>query len=77
MHAIAPHATVLVMVDKQDLCQQFVTPDMVSLSEDPVFRVRKATALNLHHICRIAGEQDSRDRLLPAYIRLTKDDMYR
>eukprot|EP00953_Heterococcus_sp_UTEX-ZZ885_P031738 16618-Heterococcus_DN1.PRE.1 len=60
-----------------DLCQQFVTPDMVSLSEDPVFRVRKATALNLHHICRVAGEQDSRDRLLPAYIRLTKDDMYR
>ncbi|CAN0196902.1 unnamed protein product, partial [Discosporangium mesarthrocarpum] len=60
----------------QDLCKQFVTPEMVSLSEDPVFRVRKATALNLHNICRVVGDAGVR-RLLPAYKRLTKDDMYR
>jgi hypothetical protein len=30
-----------------DLCHQFVTPEVICLSEDPVFRVRKATALNL------------------------------
>ncbi|CAM9156070.1 unnamed protein product [Phaeothamnion confervicola] len=63
-----------------DLCREFVTPEMLSLSEDPVFRVRKATALNLHHVCRVVAEADAAcvaDRLLPAYVRLTKDDMYR
>ena len=25
-----------------DLCRQFVIPEVISLSEDPVFRVRKA-----------------------------------
>jgi serine/threonine-protein phosphatase 4 regulatory subunit 1 len=40
----------------QDLCQQFIIPEMVSLSEDPVFRVRKSTALNFHNICKVGGE---------------------
>ncbi|CAM9673604.1 unnamed protein product [Ectocarpus sp. 12 AP-2014] len=59
-----------------DLCKQFVTPEMESLSEDPVFRVRKATALNLDKICKVVGEAGIA-RLLPAYVRLTKDDVYR
>ncbi|CAM9737733.1 unnamed protein product, partial [Pylaiella littoralis] len=59
-----------------DLCKQFVTPEMESLSEDPVFRVRKATALNLDKICKVVGEAGI-TRLLPAYVRLTKDDVYR
>ncbi|CAM9430042.1 unnamed protein product [Scytosiphon promiscuus] len=59
-----------------DLCKQFVTPEMESLSEDPVFRVRKATALNLDKICKVVGEAGI-TRLLPAYIRLTNDDVYR
>ncbi|EWM21335.1 protein phosphatase 4 regulatory subunit 1 [Nannochloropsis gaditana] len=60
-----------------DLCTQFVSPELVSLAEDPVFRVRKAAALALHSACRVAGEADAVDRLLPAFIRLTKDDIYR
>jgi serine/threonine-protein phosphatase 4 regulatory subunit 1 len=67
----------LAVLASQDLCKQFVTPDMVSLGEDPVFRVRKATALNLYNIARVVGESDRVDRLLPTFIRLTKDDMYR
>eukprot|EP00903_Cladosiphon_okamuranus_P014228 g13217.t1 len=59
-----------------DLCKQFVTPEMESLSEDPVFRVRKATALNLDKIIKVVGEAGV-SRLLPAYVRLTKDDVYR
>ncbi|GMI05295.1 hypothetical protein TrVE_jg1152 [Triparma verrucosa] len=61
----------------RDLCRQFVVPEVVSLAEDPVFRVRKSAALNLASICEVAGEEDTKGRLLPAYIRLTKDDMYR
>lgn len=60
-----------------ELCHQFVSPELVSLAEDPVFRVRKAAALNMHCACRVAGEPDTTERLLPAYIRLTKDDIYR
>jgi serine/threonine-protein phosphatase 4 regulatory subunit 1 len=60
-----------------DLCKQFVIPEVVSLAEDPVFRVRKSTALNLHNICKVGGEHELLERLMPAFVRLSKDDMYR
>jgi serine/threonine-protein phosphatase 4 regulatory subunit 1 len=61
----------------QDLCRQFVIPEVVSLAEDPVFRVRKSTALNFHNICKVGGEHELFERLMPAFVRLSKDDMYR
>ena len=61
----------------QDLCKQFVIPEVVSLAEDPVFRVRKSTALNFHNICKVGGEFELLERLMPAFVRLSKDDMYR
>jgi serine/threonine-protein phosphatase 4 regulatory subunit 1 len=60
-----------------DLCKQFVIPEIVSLAEDPVFRVRKSVALNLHFICKVGGEHELLERLMPAFVRLSKDDMYR
>jgi len=60
-----------------DLVRQFVAPEIISLAEDPVFRVRKAAALNLAKICKVAGTVDTKNRLIPAYVRLTRDDMYR
>ena len=60
-----------------DLCKQFVIPEVVSLAEDPVFRVRKATALNFANICKVGGEHELLERLMPAFVRLSKDDMYR
>ena len=61
----------------EDLVRQFVAPEIISLAEDAVFRVRKAAAINLSKICLVAGPTDTKARLLPAYMRLTKDDMYR
>ncbi len=61
----------------QDLCKQFVIPEVVSLAEDPVFRVRKSTALNFHNICKVGGEHELLERLMPAFVRLSKDDIYR
>ncbi len=61
----------------QDLCKQFIIPEVVSLAEDPDFRVRKSTALNFHNICRVGGEHELFERLMPAFVRLSKDDMYR
>jgi len=60
-----------------DLCKQFVIPEVVSLAEDPVFRVRKSTALNFHNICKVGGEHELLERLMPAFVRLSKDEMYR
>jgi serine/threonine-protein phosphatase 4 regulatory subunit 1 len=60
-----------------DLCKQFVIPEVVSLAEDPVFRVRKSTALNFQNVCRVGGEYELFERLMPAFVRLSKDDMYR
>lgn len=60
-----------------DLCKQFVIPEVVSLAEDPVFRVRKSTALNFENVCKVGGEHELFERLMPAFVRLSKDDMYR
>jgi serine/threonine-protein phosphatase 4 regulatory subunit 1 len=60
-----------------DLCKQFVIPEVVSLAEDPAFRVRKATALNFHYVCKTGGEHELFERLMPAFVRLSKDDMFR
>ena len=60
-----------------DLCKQFVIPEIVSLAEDPVFRVRKSTALNFKNVCKVGGEHELFERLMPAFVRLSKDDMYR
>ena len=61
----------------EDLCKQFVIPEVVSLAEDPVFRVRKSTALNFQNVCKVGGEHELFERLMPAYVRLSKDEMYR
>ncbi len=59
-----------------ELCHQFVTPEIISLSEDPVFRVRKAIALNIENVCKTAGPDYTMKKLLPAYLRLTQDDIW-
>ncbi|CAH0476206.1 unnamed protein product [Peronospora belbahrii] len=59
-----------------ELCQQFCVPELISLSEDPVFRVRKSTALSFSNICKTAGTKLSRERLIPAFQRLAKDDIW-
>uniref|UniRef100_H3GYE2 Serine/threonine-protein phosphatase 4 regulatory subunit 1 n=1 Tax=Phytophthora ramorum TaxID=164328 RepID=H3GYE2_PHYRM len=59
-----------------ELCQQFCVPELISLSEDPVFRVRKSTALSFPNVCKTAGVELSRERLIPAFQRLAKDDIW-
>jgi len=59
-----------------ELCLQFVTPEVICLAEDPVFRVRKAAALNLQAVCRTVGPVQTLKRLLPAFLRLCADDIW-
>ncbi|OQS00110.1 hypothetical protein THRCLA_06221 [Thraustotheca clavata] len=60
----------------RDLCCQFCVPEFISLSEDPVFRVRKAMVLNFSQVCATAGPEVTEERLLPAYNRLAKDEIW-
>ena len=59
-----------------DLCQFFVCPEIISLSEDAVFRVRKSCSLNIGNIIKIASEETIRERLMPAFIRLCGDAIW-
>lgn len=59
-----------------ELCQQFCVPELISLSEDPVFRVRKSTAQSFSNVCKIAGEELSRERLVPSFQKLARDDIW-
>ena len=57
-----------------ELCEQFVIPEVVSLGEDPAFRVRRQVALNMHHVCRVAHEQgaSSSHRIEGTFARLAE-----
>ena len=59
-----------------DLCKQFVIPEVVSLSEDTVFRVRKAVALNLDGLFRTVDATVVTERLFPAFVKLAQDHMW-
>ncbi len=60
----------------RDLCNQFVSPEIFALSEDPVFRVRKATALNMDRVLATAGGDGARIKLMPVFLRLSRDDIW-
>lgn len=59
-----------------ELCQQFCVPELISLSEDPVFRVRKSTAQSYSNVCKTAGYELSRERMVPSFQRLAHDDIW-
>ena len=49
----------------RDLCCQFVLPEIVSLADDPVFRVRKAAAMKIGSLCSVVGEALSVQVVMP------------
>lgn len=61
----------------KDLCKQFIVPEIVSLAEDPVFRVRKSAALSMYNVCATSDETDIVERLLPSFVTLSEDSMHR
>mmetsp|Transcript_114567 Transcript_114567/g.227986 ORF Transcript_114567/g.227986 Transcript_114567/m.227986 type:complete len:897 (-) Transcript_114567:181-2871(-) len=57
----------------QDLCRQFVGVELISLCEDPAFRVRKATASNFAEVAKVVSDEYTLARLLPAFTKLVED----
>ena len=48
----------------RDLCKSFVGHELVAMSEDPSFRVRKATAAAFSNVCQLVGAEYSVQRLV-------------
>lgn len=59
-----------------ELCEQFVTHEIMSLSEDPSFKVRKATAEHLVAICKVVTPATYSQRMFPLYCRLASDSIW-
>eukprot|EP00744_Colponema_vietnamica_P002243 GILI01003566.1.p1 GENE.GILI01003566.1~~GILI01003566.1.p1 ORF type:complete len:751 (-),score=141.61 GILI01003566.1:76-2328(-) len=60
----------------RDLCQQFVALEMISLGEDPSFRVRKATAQHFPKVCQVVGPDFTTKRMLPVFLRMSEDAIW-
>ena len=59
-----------------ELRSQFVVPDVISLADDPGFRVRKAAALKIGGLCGVVGPEIAISRLLPVYEALAHDEIW-
>ena len=60
----------------KDLCCQFIAAEIVSLAQDPKFRVRKAVSLSMHQACQAVGDEAAVKRLLPSFRKLARDEKF-
>lgn len=60
----------------EKLCRETVVQEVVVLSEDMSFSVRKTVASNLGKLAKVIGKDLSLQKLLPIYITLSKDDIW-
>lgn len=60
----------------RDLCEQFVVHEILSLSEDPSFKVRKAIAEHLVAICKVVTLATFSYKMLPLFCRLAGDTIW-
>ncbi|KAL7546764.1 hypothetical protein ACHAWF_010099, partial [Thalassiosira exigua] len=60
-----------------DVAARYLSPAVLGLAEDPNFRVRRAAVQALPRTMGSAGLDDVRRRLLPRFVALSGDEMYR
>ena len=59
-----------------ELCEQFVTHEIMSLAEDPSFKVRKAAAEHLVEICKVVAPATFIQKMFPLYCTLAGDTIW-
>eukprot|EP01022_Parablepharisma_sp_SALTPOND_P033017 TRINITY_DN88052_c0_g1_i1.p1 TRINITY_DN88052_c0_g1~~TRINITY_DN88052_c0_g1_i1.p1 ORF type:complete len:729 (-),score=60.12 TRINITY_DN88052_c0_g1_i1:3672-5789(-) len=59
-----------------ELCEQFVTHEIMSLAEDPSFKVRKAVAEHLVEICKVVAPITFTQKMFPLYCTLAADTIW-
>lgn len=60
-----------------DLCEQFLTMEILALADDPKFKVRSAVALNISKISSTVSQPCFMNKLAPAFLRLCQDNIWR
>jgi serine/threonine-protein phosphatase 4 regulatory subunit 1 len=58
------------------LTKEKIVPELISLSQDPSFRVRKACAQNYGNVAKTVGTEFAVSKLLPAFIKLSNDSIW-
>ena len=66
MHELAPKFG-------YDLCKSFVALELAAFADDASIKVRKSTAQCFGNVCAVVGESFTVSKLLPCYVRLSKD----
>ena len=56
----------------RELCEQFVSFEMMAMADDPDQNVRKATIQNFLKVCEAVGNEFFVNKLLPIYQRYIK-----
>lgn len=57
----------------KDICQNYLMYEIVSLQDDPIYRVRKKTVLKMINISRVLGKDMFLGVLFPVYKKLAHD----
>ena len=72
----------LELVDKlaellgKDICQNFLMYEIVSLQDDPIYRVRKETVSRMINISKVLGKEIFLHILFPVYKKLANDQIW-
>jgi len=61
---------------EEDILKTFGIEQIITLSKDPMFRVRKAIAATLGTVSCLVGEEIVTNSLLPIFLQLTKDEIW-
>eukprot|EP00475_Leptophrys_vorax_P035510 TRINITY_DN5858_c0_g1_i1.p2 TRINITY_DN5858_c0_g1~~TRINITY_DN5858_c0_g1_i1.p2 ORF type:complete len:658 (-),score=120.19 TRINITY_DN5858_c0_g1_i1:3867-5840(-) len=60
----------------EKLTREKIVPEIVSLSQDPSFRVRKACAQNYGNLAKTVGAEFAVSKLLPSFVKLSNDSIW-
>ncbi len=72
----------LELVDKlseligRDNCQNFLMYEIISLQDDPIYRVRKETVMRMINISKVLGKEIFLKFLFPVYKKLAADQIW-
>ena len=60
----------------KDICQNYLMYEIVSLQDDPVYRVRKETVLKMINMSKVLGNEIFLGVLFPVYKKLAQDTIW-
>jgi hypothetical protein len=57
----------------REICQSFLMYEIVSLQDDPIYRVRKETVMRMINISKVLGKEIFLGILFPVFKKLAND----